>query len=213
MAQLFFHYGTMNCGKSIEILKVAHNYREQGKEVLLLSSSLDNRFGKGVIASRIGLLEDCLMFDNKTDILELFKENYNDNLYCVLIDEAQFLTSEQVESLSDIVDYYDIPVITFGLSTDFQSNLFEGSKRLFEIADKTKQIKTICWVCNKKANFNLRLMGNTPIFEGEQLSIALNADKVDENSNEIGYYPVCRKHYKEAKTSGKLEINKSTKKE
>lgn len=204
MAQLFYHFGTMNCGKSIEILKVAHNYREQGKEVLLFSSSLDNRFGEGLIASRIGISESCYLFDKETDLLSFFESLGNDNLYCVLVDECQFLTEEQVNQLTDIVDTYDIPVMAFGLSTDFQSNLFVGSKRLFEVADKINPIKTVCWLCAKKANFNLRVIGNKAVFDGDQIAVGLNGDKVKES--DIGYFPVCRKHYKEAK-QGKVLFN------
>ena len=195
MAQLFFHFGTMNCGKSIEILKVAHNYREQGKEVLLFSSGLDNRFGEGVIASRIGISESCYLFDGLN----------SNNLYCVLVDECQFLTEEQVNQLTDIVDIYNIPVMAFGLSTDFQSNLFVGSKRLFEVADKINPIKTVCWLCDKKANFNLRVIVNKAVFDGDQIAVGLNGDVV--NESDIGYYPVCRKHYKEAKQGKELFNN------
>lgn len=207
MAKLYFRYSTMNAGKSIDILKTHHNYLEQGKDCLLLSSSDDNRFGEGIIASRIGVKAPSLMFTPETDIYQLIENNLTKNTLCIIVDESQFLTSEQVDALSDVVDNLDIPIICYGLLSDFQSNLFTGSKRLIEIADSHEQLKTVCWICNKKALFNLRVKGDFPLFEGNQIEIGDNADKVTDEET-IGYYTVCRKHYKEAKNNpGQFNIH------
>lgn len=182
MAQLYFRYSTMNAGKSIEILKIAHNYEEQGKSVLLFTSDLDNRFGKGYIASRIGLKRKAIPFNKKVKLREPIENNPP---HCVLVDEGQFLTKTQVLELTQIVDYMNIPVIVYGLKNDFQNNLFEGSQYLLLYADKIEEIKTICWYCNKKATMVLRVLDGKPVYTGEQIQIGGNDH----------YIPVCRKCY------------------
>ena len=142
LAQLFFKYGAMNSGKSIDILKVAHNYEEQGKPVQLLTSGVDTRAGRGIIASRIGLERQVTPVMMDTDIYELVKAVAHP-LYCVLIDEAQFLTKAHVLQLTRIVDELKIPVMAFGLKNDFKNELFEGSKYLLIYADKIEEMKTI----------------------------------------------------------------------
>lgn len=184
MAQLFFKYGAMNSGKSIDILKVAHNYEEQGKPVVLMTSGVDNRSGQGVIASRIGLKRRVTPVMDDTDIYEYVK-NIDHPVYCVLIDEAQFLKKHHVLQLIKIVDELNIPVMTFGLKNDFKNELFEGSKYLLIYADKIEEMKTICWFCPHKATMNLRIHDGKPVYEGEQVQIGGNES----------YYPVCRKHY------------------
>ena len=184
MAQLFFKYGAMNSGKSIDILKVAHNYEEQGKPVELLTSGVDTRSGRGVIASRIGLKRKVTPVMKDTNIYQMVKQ-LDHKVYCVLIDEAQFLTKEHVLQLTRIVDELNIPVMTFGLKNDFQNELFEGSKYLLIYADKIEEMKTICWFCPHKATMNLRIHDGKPVYEGEQVQIGGNES----------YYPVCRKHY------------------
>lgn len=184
MAQLFFKYGAMNSGKSIDILKVAHNYEEQGKPVVLLTSGVDTRSGRGTIASRIGLERDVHPIMNDTDVFDYVK-NIDHKIYCVLIDEAQFLSKEHVLQLTKIVDELNIPVMTFGLKNDFMNELFEGSKYLLLYADKIEEMKTICWFCPHKATMNLRISDGKPVYEGEQVQIGGNES----------YYPVCRKHY------------------
>lgn len=184
MAQLYFKYGAMNSGKSIEILKVAHNYREQNKKIVLMSSNLDTRSGVGKVASRIGIEETAYPIDKDTDILIEMIEQIKP-IYCLLIDEAQFLTEKQVIQLTKVVDNLNIPVMCFGLKNDFMNNLFEGSKALLTYADKIEEIKTICWKCHKKATMNLRLVDNKPIYAGEQIQIGGNES----------YLPVCRNHY------------------
>jgi thymidine kinase len=186
LAQLFFKYGAMNSGKSIDILKVAHNYEEQGKPVELLTSGVDTRAGRGVIASRIGLKRRVTPVMKDTNVYELVKNVLADHkIYCVLIDEAQFLTKEHVLQLTKIVDELGIPVMTFGLKNDFRNELFEGSKYLLIYADKIEEMKTICWFCPHKATMNLRIHNGKPVYEGDQVQIGGNES----------YYPVCRKHY------------------
>ena len=184
LAQLFFRYGAMNSGKTIEILKVAHNYEEQDKSVIILTSGLDNRDGVGYVASRIGLKREATPVFDDTNIFEIVKQT-NPDAACDLIDEAQFLKKHHVLELDDIVDELKIPVMTFGLKNDFRNELFEGSKYLLLYADKIEEMKTICWFCRKKAIMNLRFHDGQPVYEGEQVQIGGNE----------AYYPVCRHHY------------------
>ncbi|CAH0417358.1 thymidine kinase [Periweissella fabaria] len=184
MAQLFFRYGAMNSGKTIEILKVAHNYEEQGKSVIILTSGLDNRYGEGLVASRIGMSRPAHPIFADTDVFDLVNE-LNEDAFAVLVDEAQFLTRENVLQLTRVVDELHIPVLAFGLKNDFQNHLFEGSEALLIFADKIEEIKTICWFCGRKASMNLRVNDGKPVYEGEQVQIGGNES----------YYPVCREHY------------------
>ena len=184
MAQLFFKYGAMNSGKSIDILKVAHNYEEQGKPVVLMTSGVDDRSGRGIIASRIGLERKVKPIMDDTNIYD-YVNKMDRKIYCVLIDEAQFLKKEHVLQLIKIVDELNIPVMAFGLKNDFRNELFEGSKYLLIYADKIEEMKTICWFCPHKATMNLRIHNGKPVYEGAQVQIGGNES----------YYPVCRKHY------------------
>ena len=184
MAQLFFKYGAMNSGKSIEILKVAHNYEEQNKPVVLMTSGLDTRWGIGQVSSRIGLEQKAIPIFEETDVFEVIK-NLSFTPYCVLIDEAQFLKKEHVLSFTRVVDELGIPVMAFGLKNDFRNELFEGSKYLLLYADKIEEMKTICWFCHKKAIMNLHYIDGKPVYEGAQVQIGGNE----------AYYPVCRHHY------------------
>ena len=184
MAQLFFKYGAMNSGKSIDILKVAHNYEEQGKPVVLMTSGVDDRSGRGIIASRIGLERKVKPIMDDTNIYN-YVNKMDRKIYCVLIDEAQFLKKEHVLQLIKIVDELNIPVMAFGLKNDFRNELFEGSKYVLISADKIEEMKTICWFCPHKATMNLRIHNGKPVYEGEQVQIGGNES----------YYPVCRKHY------------------
>ncbi|MFD1671238.1 thymidine kinase [Agrilactobacillus yilanensis] len=184
MAQLFFRYGAMNSGKTIEILKVAHNYEEQGKAVIIMTSGVDTRNGVGMVASRIGLEREAIAVYDETNIYNLVKK-LNANAACVLIDEAQFLKKHHILEASQIVDTLKIPVMAFGLKNDFKNELFEGSKYLLLYADKIEEMKTICWFCKKKAVMNLRVQNGQPVYQGQQLQIGGNES----------YYPVCRRHY------------------
>lgn len=183
MAQFFFKYGAMNSGKSFEIIKVAHNYEEQNKPVVIFTSALDSRSGIGKIASRTGYQRQAIPI---TESMNLFDEvEQLGHRYCVLIDEAQFLTKEHILQLARVVDELNIPVMAFGLKNDFTNELFEGSRYLLLYADKIEEIKTICWFCDKKASMNLRFVQGKPVYEGEQIQIGGNES----------YLPVCRKCY------------------
>lgn len=186
MAQLFFKYGAMNSGKSIEILKVAHNYEEQNKSVMIFTSAIDNRDEIGYVSSRIGLRREAIPIYDKTNVFEIVKE-HNDTVSCVLVDEVQFTKKEHILQFTKIVDELNIPVMGFGLKNDFQNELFEGSKYMLLYADKIEEMKTICWFCEKKASMALRVDENKkPVYAGEQIQIGGNDS----------YYPVCRKCHK-----------------
>lgn len=189
MAKLYFYYSAMNAGKSTVLLQSAHNYQERGMRVLLLTASIDDRYETGQIASRIGISAEASVFDNSTDLLALIKNDADaKKLSCILIDEAQFLTKEQVYELSEIVDKLRIPVLAFGIRTDFQGELFEGSQALLAWADKLIELKTVCH-CGSKATMVIRLNAKgIPVKEGAQVEIGGN-DR---------YLSVCRKHFKEA---------------
>ncbi|AHI41375.1 thymidine kinase [Enterococcus faecalis] len=189
MAQLFFKYGAMNSGKTIEILKVAHNYEEQDKPVVLMTSGLDTRDGVGKVSSRIGLRRDAIPIFEETNVFDLIND-LSYKLFCVLVDECQFLNKHHVIEFARIVDELDIPVMAFGLKNDFRNELFEGSKYLLLYADKLEELKTICWFCHKKATMNLHYIDGKPVYEGDQVQIGGNE----------AYYPVCRKHYFHPKT-------------
>jgi thymidine kinase len=173
----------MNAGKSIEVLKIAHNYEEQGKKVLILTSSIDDRHGVGKITSRVGLVREAITIFNNTDIIALVKGALPVN--CVLVDEGQFMSEKSVAQLCRVVDQYSIPVIVYGLKTDFQNKLFPGSEALICWADKIEEVKTVCWFCDRKAMVNMRIHDGKPVREGEQIMIGGNES----------YIPVCRRCY------------------
>lgn len=184
MAQLYYRYGTMNSGKTIEILKVAYNYEEQGKGVVIMTSALDTRDGVGYVSSRIGMKRPAIAIEETTDIFGYVRD-LPEKPYCVLVDEAQFLKRHHVYDLARVVDELDIPVMAFGLKNDFRNELFEGSKYLLLLADKIDEIKTICQYCKKKATMVLRTQDGLPVYDGEQIQIGGNET----------YISVCRKHY------------------
>ena len=157
MAKLYFYYSAMNAGKSTVLLQSAHNYKERGMRVLLLTALIDDRFESGKIASRIGISAEASLFDKNTNLMQLIKEETDaQKLNCILIDEAQFLTKEQVYDLSEVVDKLHIPVLAFGIRTDFKGELFEGSKSLLAWSDKLIELKTVCH-CGSKATMVIRL--------------------------------------------------------
>lgn len=190
MAKLYFNYGAMQSSKSANLLMVAHNYESQGKEVLLLTPAIDDRRDVGVIHSRVGIESYAYAIFKEDNLLDIVNEDLKEGteINCILVDESQFLTREHVIQLSEIADYFNIPVMCYGLKNDFQNRLFEGSETLLLYADKIQEIKTICAKdrCGKKAIMNLRLNDGTPVYDGEQIQIG------DEE-----YVPVCRKHYHE----------------
>lgn len=172
MARLFYRYSAMNAGKSTYLLQVAHNYNENGREVLLLTSALDGRDGFGVIASRIGLRREALTYSESTNFDELLKDV---NVACVLLDEAQFLTFEQVRQLHRWVHTRNVPAICFGIRSDFQGNPFPGSAALLTLADDLEEIRTVC-ACGKRATMNIRTdESGARVREGEQVLIGGNS--------------------------------------
>lgn len=191
MAQLYYRYSTMNAGKSIELIKVAYNYEERGKRVLTLVPSIDNRYGVGVVTSRIGIQREGIVVGDDTNILELFiEEDQKQKIDCVLVDECQFLKKHHVQELVEIVDSFDVPVLAYGLKNDFRNELFEGSYYMLVYADKIEEIKTICW-CGRKATMVARVVDGKFVKQGEQVVVG---------GNDM-YVSLCRKHYND----GRLE--------
>lgn len=187
MAKLYFRYSSMAAGKSLDLLKVAYNYEERGQQVFLFTSMLDNRFGKGIIRSRTGLEKKAVGIDETFDIFKFIKKIKN-KPNCILVDETQFLKKSHVIQLADIVDKLDIPVICYGIRSDYRSEPFEGSSYLMALADTIEEIKTICH-CGKKATMNMRVVNGKAVYKGEQIIIGGNET----------YSAVCRKHFKEGK--------------
>ena len=183
MSKLYFRYGAMNCGKTTALLQVAHNYEEKGLKVIVIKSSIDKK-GDSNIVSRLGV-------ERKVDILlpptETIKNKIKlDNLNCILVDEAQFLTKEQVKELWLIAKLYNIPVICYGLKTTFKGELFEGSKILFELSDVLEELVTIC-SCGHKAKFNVRKVNNKIVSTGDDVAI--------DGYDNVTYEPMCGKCY------------------
>jgi thymidine kinase len=186
MAKLYFNYSSMNAGKSTALLQADHNYRERGMSTILFTSAKDERYGKNEIVSRIGIKAPATYFFENTNIFEdVLKESQENNTNCVLIDEAQFLSKDQVFQLGRIVDELNIPVLTFGIRTDFKGELFEGSQYLLAWSDNIKEIKTVCH-CGGKATMVVRINSNGAIVsEGSQIEVGGNES----------YIPLCRKHF------------------
>ncbi|MEO1575355.1 MAG: thymidine kinase [Pseudomonadota bacterium] len=189
MAKLYFYYSAMNAGKSTALLQSNHNYRERGMNTLVFTPSVDTRFGDGIVKSRIGIETDAISVRPDEDLLAYVRrEALQQTIHCVLIDEAQFLTKDQVFQLGEVCDRLDIPVLAYGLRTDFQGELFTGSRYLLAWADNLKEIKTVCH-CGKKATMVVRLNEDgSPVADGDQVAIG---------GNEL-YVSTCRRHYKEA---------------
>ncbi|EIW90312.1 thymidine kinase [Alishewanella agri BL06] len=188
MAQLYFYYSAMNAGKSTSLLQSAYNYQERGMVVAIYTAALDHRFGLGKVSSRIGLAMDAHVFDGNFNFVEHVSSIVaQGRLDCVLIDEAQFLTKAQVRQLTDVVDKLRIPVLAFGLRTDFLGETFAGSQALLAWADKLIELKTICH-CGRKANFVVRLdEQGLPATAGSQVQIGGNES----------YVSMCRQHFKD----------------
>jgi thymidine kinase len=188
MAKLYFYYSSMNAGKSTALLQSSYNYKERGMNTLVLAPEFDNRFGTGKVTSRIGIEADATTFRPEDNLLDVVQKQCDEQpLHCVLIDEAQFLTKEQVFQLGEVTDNLNIPVLAYGLRTDFQGEPFEGSKYLLAWSDNLKELKAICH-CGSKATMVIRLDENgNAIREGSQIEIGGN-DR---------YLSMCRKHFKE----------------
>ena len=186
MAKVYFFYSTMNAGKSTALLQSNHNYKESNlKTLLFIPSEIGNK-SKGKIISRIGLESDAVVVNKKYDFFKEIRQSNYKKISCIFIDEAQFLSKIQVRSLSRIADDLNIPVMCYGIRTDFQGKLFEGSSELLAIADNLKEFKTICSQCDKKATMVVRLNA-----EGD---IMLEGKKVMIGGNDI-YKTLCRKHF------------------
>lgn len=186
MAKLFFHYSTMNAGKSTLLLQAAHNYRERGMEVLLLTAGVDKRAGEGRIGSRIGISSPAETFDPGDDLTARIRARLP--LACVFVDEAQFLTPDQVWQLARAVDDCDLPVMCYGLRVDFRGRLFPGSAELLAIADELREVRTVCH-CGRKATMVVRLgPDGHPLRDGAQVQIGGNET----------YVSLCRRHWREA---------------
>ena len=187
MAKLYFYYSTMNAGKSTILLQCSYNYHERGMRTLILLPELDTRMGSGKVTSRIGLESDAVTFNTADNLLSMVSRHHEESpLDCVLVDEAQFLTRDQVRQLSDVCDVLDVPVMTYGLRTDFQGHLFDGSAQLLAWADSLSEIKTICH-CGRKATMVLRIDSKGHVIkDGSQIQIGGNER----------YVTVCRQHFK-----------------
>lgn len=195
MAKLYFRYGAMGSSKSANILMVRYNYEERGQYAILLKPRTDDRDGEHKIQSRIGLSAPAEYVDDfLKEISKLWNGKETEYLYhgkkvnAILVDEAQFLSPEEVDTLSDIVDFYEIPVLCYGLRTDFLNHLCPGSRRLMEIADVIEEVPTVCW-CGKRAQCNTRYSNGKIVREGAQIMLGSNES----------YVALCRKHYKEGK--------------
>lgn len=200
MSKLYFKFGAMGCSKTAQALITKFNYEEKNLKVLLLKPSVDTRDGADIVRSRIGLEAKAVVVAPEDDIFALFAQQYFDRA-AVIVDECQFLKEKQVDQLAQIVIEYDIPVFCFGLSTDFTTHLFEGSRRLFEIAESITEIKSVC-KCGKKATVNARVdnKGNV-VFDGEQVVLGGN-DR---------YVPMCRKCWLKEKAKQQAEAAKKSK--
>ena len=186
MAKLYFYYGAMGSSKSANALMAEYNYRERGQKVLLAKTNIDVRDGRNIIHSRIGLSRECILL---SEICQMKNEEiaaYD----AVIVDEIQFARKEEVDFLAHIVDDLNVPVMCYGLRSDFQSHLFEGSQRMLEICDEIKEIKTVCW-CGKKATCNARYNEHGIVRVGEQVMLGANDE----------YIALCRKHLNEGKLS------------
>ena len=188
MAKLHFFYSTMNAGKSTALLQSNHNYKESNlKTLLFVPKSIADK-SNGKIKSRIGLEADAIIVNNEYDFYNEISKKQSEKISCIFVDEAQFLTKKQVHGLGKIADELNIPVMTYGIRTDFRGELFEGSQELLALADNLKELKTICSECDKKATMVVRLDSNGKILlEGEKILIG---------GNEI-YKTLCRKHFRE----------------
>jgi thymidine kinase len=197
VAKLYFRYGTMDSAKSMNLLAVAHNYRKQGKRVLLMKPRLDTRFGSAKISSRCGLEAEADVMVDEGDSLD--PRDFA-GLDCVLVDEVQFLSPSVIEDLRRITVDPGVPVICYGLRTDFRTKLFPGAQRLMELADRIEEVKVTCQYCAKKAICNLRFVNGTPTVIGPQIQLGA----------EESYAPVCWSHYDEATRQSVAELSGAT---
>lgn len=189
MAKLYFRYGAMGSSKTANAVMVQYNYKERGRRVLMLKPKLENRDGATIVRSRCGLEAQCC-FVEELPTIDL------SGIECIIVDEAHFMTRAQVERLGDIVDERDIPVICYGLRTDFRGQLFEGSEALMCLADTIEEVKTVCW-CGRKATFNARICDGHIVREGEQIMLGGNSS----------YISLCRKHWRNGDLGSFVNLN------
>ena len=189
MAKLYFYYSAMNAGKTTNLLQSSYNYAERGMNTLVLKPRIDNRAGESRVRSRIGLEADAIDVGPEVDLRQLvIREGGEQAVHCVLVDEAQFLSAQQVGQLTEVVDTLDIPVLAYGLRTDFLGELFEGAKLLLALADELREIKTVCH-CGRKAIMTVRFDDKgRPMRAGDQIQIGGNET----------YISMCRRHFKES---------------
>ena len=187
MAKLHFFYSTMNAGKSTSLLQSNHNYKENGLNTMIFLPNETSKLSKGQIVSRIGLKAKAIIANKDFNFLNFIKDNGSENLSCILIDEAQFLTKEQVRQLGQVADRLNYPVMCYGIRTDFRGELFEGSAELLALADNLIELKTICSLCSRKATMVVR--------KDDSGKVVTEGSKVVVGGNDI-YMPVCRKHYR-----------------
>ena len=187
MAKLHFFYSTMNAGKSTSLLQSNHNYKENGLDTMIFLPNETSKLSKGQIVSRIGLKAKAIIANKDFNFLNFIKDNKSVNLSCILIDEAQFLTKEQVRQLGQVADKLNYPVMCYGIRTDFRGELFEGSAELLALADNLIELKTICSLCSRKATMVVR--------KDDSGKVVTEGSKVVVGGNDI-YMPVCRKHYR-----------------
>ena len=188
MAKLYFRYGAVGSAKTLNLLAVAHNYRLQSKEVLLIKPQVDERFGVNLVKSRAGLSAEADIVLANGDEAALLDAEGLAGISCVLVDEAQFLTTRQIEMLRELTVRFDVPVICYGLRTDFKSRLFPASQRLFELADSVEEVKTTCFFCNRKAIFNMKHSNGKATMDGPVIDLGC----------EEKYFPSCFQCYKDA---------------
>ncbi|SFR41192.1 thymidine kinase [Litoreibacter janthinus] len=189
MAKLYFHYSTMNAGKSTLLLQAAHNYQEMGMATYLLTADFDNRAGTGKIGSRIGLAREADIYGKEDDLFAMIDRRLTEGpVACVMVDEAQWLSKEQVWQLARAVDDLKVPVMCYGLRVDFRGELFPGSATLLALADEMREVRTICH-CGKKATMVIR--------KGADGTAVVDGDQVQVGGNET-YVSLCRKHFREA---------------
>ncbi|MCR5754163.1 MAG: thymidine kinase [Acetatifactor sp.] len=193
MAKLYFRYGAMGSSKTANALMVEYNYYERGKRALLVKPQLENRDGELTIKSRMGLSKECGLVEELVKMKDAELLKYD----CIIVDEAQFITKEQVRFLVHIVDDLELPVICYGLRTDFRHELFEGSKWLLAWADSIEELKTVCW-CGKGASCNARISNGKVVYDGEQVVLGGNES----------YMALCRKHYYEGNLGETFEVKK-----
>lgn len=189
MAKLYFHYSTMNAGKSTMLLQASYNYKERGMETYLLTADFDHRSGPGKISSRIGISEEADTFNKESDLFEMIESRLaKSKVACVMADEAQWMTKDQVWQLARAVDDLKVPVMCYGLRVDFRGELFPGSAALLALSDEMREVRTICY-CGKKAHMVVRMDENgKALREGPQIQVGGNET----------YVSLCRRHWREA---------------